>query len=126
MNRRVSRFHLIVRTPIGGGRDSARRSHSIAALHELNAACDLELASDANIMVKHHIQTSFALEARVELIKQFADPDGEIRHSRAAAHDGDRLFGNLPYFDRVWHDADSIRFCKYCALTNSSYVQPIL
>src|SRR5277367_5543921 len=47
MNRRVSGLHLIVRTHIDGGRHSARGSRSIAALLDLNAACDLKLARDA-------------------------------------------------------------------------------
>ncbi len=101
MNRCVSGLHLIVRTRIHRGRHGAGGSHSIAALLELNTTCDLKFARDARIMVEHHVQAPLAFEARVELVKQFADPGGKIRHGRATAHDGDRLFRNLLYLDGV-------------------------
>lgn len=102
MNRCVGGFHLLVRAHIDCGRHSAPGSRSIAALLKLHTACDLKLAGDVT-RVEHYVQASLAVETRVELIKQFADSGGQIRHGRASAHDGDRLFRNLLDFDRVSH-----------------------
>jgi hypothetical protein len=102
MNRCVGRFHLIVRAHIDYRRHSAPGSRSIAALLKLHTACDLKLAGDVT-RVEHYVQATLAFEIRVELVKQFANSGGEIRHGRAPAHDGDRLFRNLLDFDRVSH-----------------------
>jgi hypothetical protein len=102
MNRRVGGFHLIVRTHIDCGRHSARRSRGIAALLNLNTACDLKVAGHA-ASIEHYVQPALGLEARVKLVKQLADSGGEIRHRRASVHDGDRLFRELLDFDGELH-----------------------
>jgi len=79
------------------GRNSPRRSRSIAALLNLNAAGDLKLIGH-RAGIKHNIQTAFALEPGVELVEQCADSGGEIRHCGNASHHCQRLLGNLLHF----------------------------
>jgi aromatic ring hydroxylase len=55
-----------------------------AALLKLNAASDLKLPSDIRTRIEDYVQASLAFETRVELVKQFPDLGGEIRHGRAS------------------------------------------
>jgi hypothetical protein len=85
----------MVRPHVDRGGHGSPGSNSIASPFQLNTTFDFKLTHYAGVMVKHHVQASLALKARVELVEQFADPDGEIRLGRATAYDGDRLFKNL-------------------------------
>ena len=101
----VRGFHLIVRTHVNCGGNCARGSGRIATLLQLNAARDIEFSGYAGAGVIDDVQASLAFEARVELVKRFADFGGEVGAVRASSDDGDRLFRHLHCLYGVWHES---------------------
>jgi hypothetical protein len=100
MNRFVGRLHSIIRTHVDRSRSGSRRSRGIAALLNMNATGDLTLARGPN-RIEHDVQAVFTFEPGVKLVEQGADSGGQIRHGGNAAHNGERLLGNLLHFHRV-------------------------
>ncbi len=90
MNCQVRGLHLIVGSRVGGGGHRARGSGGIASLFKLNAAGDIEFASVSSAEIIDDVQAALAFEARVELVKQFADFGGQVGAVRVSADDGDR------------------------------------
>ncbi len=100
----VGGFHLVVRTHVSSGGYGSRRGGGIASLLKLNATGDIEFSSRARAGIVDDVEASLALEARVELVKQFADFGGEVVAVRVSVDDGDWLFRKLDCLYGVFHE----------------------